>query len=291
MAMYLLSMQNSLESVYETLSFSCLPDGWYYSPVTNNEIQCFQITRQPANLPPVIISRLILIQRDMKWKVYVFDHLVSMENDILAQYNSTTTSDVILPLIYTLNNAFLCPGNVDSHIIQLAHDRKGSFQSQQGQMIAVLEENVILNVDNEQYFATVRHVQCEIVTSTLTICTVCQSYRNALRALASRAKRLSLQVGLHTNVRYLRTPQRSAYIKSLQTAIRTKQRHLQRIKVKLNHLMASNSCIRVDNDLTSDISKVIENTEVLLDDEFKRIFWEQQVATCYMFCCCVFANI
>ena len=55
--------------------------------------------------------------------------------------------------------------------------------------------------------------------------------------------------------------------------------------------MASNSCIRVDNDLTSDISKVIENTEVLLDDEFKRIFWEQQVATCYMFCCCVFANI
>ena len=254
MAMYLFSMQNSLESVYETLSFSCLPDGWYYSPVTNNEIQCFQITRQPANLPPVIISRLILIQRDMKWKVYVFDHLVSMENDILAQYNSTMTSDIILPLIYTLNNAFLCPGNVDSHIIQLAHDRKGSFRSQQGQMIAVLEENVILNVDNEQYFATVRHVQCEIVTSTLTICSVCQSYRNALRALASRAKRLSLQVGLHTNVRYLRTPQRSAYIKSLQTAIRTKERHLQRIKVKLNHLMASNSCIRVDNDLTSDIS-------------------------------------
>ena len=108
MAMYLFSMQNSLESVYKTLSFSYLPDGWYYSPVTNNEIQCFQITRQPANLPPVIISRLILIQRDMKWKVYVFDHLVSMENDILAQYNSTMTSDIILPLIYTLNNAFLC---------------------------------------------------------------------------------------------------------------------------------------------------------------------------------------
>ena len=158
-------------------------------------------------------------------------------------------------------------------------------------MIAVLEENVTLNVDNEQYFATVRYVQCEILTSNLTICSVCQSYRNALRAMASRAKRLSLQVGLHANVRYLRTPQRSAYIKSLQTAIRTKQRHLQRIKIKLNHLMASNSCIRVDNDLTSDISKVIENTEVLLDDEFKHIFWEQQVATCYMFCCCVFANI
>ena len=87
----------------------------------------------------------------MKWKVYVFDHLVSMENDILAQYNSTMTSDIILPLIFTLNNAFLCPVNVDSHIIQLAHDRKGSFLLQQGQINAVLEENVILNVDNEVF--------------------------------------------------------------------------------------------------------------------------------------------
>ena len=80
-------------------------------------------------------------------------------------------------------------------------------------------------------------------------------------------------------MRYLRTPQRSAYIKSLQTALRTKHRQLQRMKVKLNHLMESNSCIKVDDDLTSDIAKVIENTRVLQGDEFKRIFWEQQVAS------------
>ena len=118
-------------------------------------MQCFQLTRQPANLPPLIVSRLILIQRDMKWKVYVSDHLVSMENEILAQYDSTMTSEIILPLIYTLNDAFLCPGNVDSEIIQLANDRKGSFLSQQGQLLAVLEKNVLLNADNEQYFTTV----------------------------------------------------------------------------------------------------------------------------------------
>ena len=91
--------------------------------------------------------------------------------------------------------------------------------------------------------------------SSSAICSVCQSYHNTLRAMASRVKQLSDQTGLHTNVRYLRTSQRSAYIKSLQTAIRTKNQQIQRMKVKLNCLMESNSCITIDDDLTSDISK------------------------------------
>ena len=128
------------------------------SLVTNDEIQCFQTTRQPANLPPVIVSRLILIQRNLSWKVYVLDHFVPMENEVFAQYDSIITAEIILSLIHTLNDAFLCPGNVDSQIIQLAHVRKGNFLSQQGQLIAVLEKNLLLNVDGEQYFATVRHV-------------------------------------------------------------------------------------------------------------------------------------
>ena len=77
----------------------------------------FSNNKTVANLPPVITSRLILIQRDMKLKVYVSDYLVSTENEILVQYDSTMTSEIISPLIYTLNNAFLCPGNIDSQII------------------------------------------------------------------------------------------------------------------------------------------------------------------------------
>ena len=262
--------------VYDTLSASSLPDGWYYSTISNDEIQCFQITRQPASLPPLIVSRLLLIDRDLKWRVYVTDHLVSVDNEILTQYESTMTSEIIMPLIYALNNAFMCPG---SNIIQLANDRKGSFLSPEDKLIATLERSMVLSVGSEKYFATVRHIQCKILVSSSTTCPISQSYRNTLRAMASRAKRLlqHLSHGLHCNVRYLRTPQRSAHIKSLQTAIRTKHRQLKRIKAKLNHLMASNACITIDDDLTSDISKVIECTQILQGDEFKRIFWEQQV--------------
>ena len=35
------------------------------------------------------------------------------------------------------------------------------------------------------------------------------------------------------------------------------------MKVKLNHLMESISCLKVDDDLISNIAKVIENTQVL----------------------------
>ena len=146
----------------------------------------------------------------------------------------------------------------------------------------------MLSVGSEKYIATVRHKQCKILLSSSTMCPACQLYRNTLQAMASKAKWLSqhLAFGLHCNVRYLRTPQRLAYIKSLQTAIRTKHRQLQGIKVKLNYLMASDACITVDDDLTSDISKVIECTQVLQVDEFKHIFWEQQVfVECFVVSC------
>ena len=54
------------------------------------------------------------------------------------------TSEITLPLIYILNNALLCTGNVNSRIIQLAHDKNESFLSQQGQLIVFLEENILL---------------------------------------------------------------------------------------------------------------------------------------------------
>ena len=142
----------------------------------------------------------------------------SNDNEILGQYETTMMYEIIMPLIHTLNNAFMCPGNIDSKIIQLANDRKGSFLSPEGQLIATLEKSIVLSVGSEKHFATVCHTQCKILVSSSIMCPVCQSYRNTLRAMASRAKRLSqhLTLGLHCNVRYLRTPH---YIKSLQTAM------------------------------------------------------------------------
>ena len=41
--------------------------------------------------------------------------------------------------------------------------------------------------------------------------------------------------------------------------------------------MTSNACVTANDDLTFDISKVIECTKILQGDEFKHTFWEQQI--------------
>ena len=46
--------------------------------------------------------------------------------------------------------------------------------------------------------------------------------------------------------------------------------------------MESISCLKVDDDLISNIVKVIENIQVLQGDKYKHIFWEQQVASCFI---------
>ena len=76
-------------------------------PTYNLQLKSHIVPISHSLLPPVIISRLILIQRDMKWKVYVSDHfLLTENNETLAEFDSIMTSEIILPLIYALNDAF-----------------------------------------------------------------------------------------------------------------------------------------------------------------------------------------
>jgi len=49
------------------------------------------------------------------------------------------------------------------------------------------------------------------------------------------------------------------------------------LKTKVNKLIAANSCVKVDDSLNADISNVIDKYEEIEKDDFKRIFWEQQV--------------
>ena len=46
----------------------------------------------------------------------------------------------------------------------------------------------------------------------------------------------------------------------------------------MNKLISANSCVKVDASLNADISNVIDKYEEIEKDDFKRIFWEQQVS-------------
>lgn len=162
----------------------------------------------------MVFSRVLLISEDMNWQVYVTDFQVSMDNEILRPYSTTLSVNVIPDFIQRLNSAIMCNGNFEPIFVEIAQVRKGKLFSSTGNTVAVLDEKVCINVGEVNYFSTVRHVNCSILlNSAISICSTCSQYRNTLWAMASRHKKLT-PPSIHTNVRYLRTPQKSAYIKS-----------------------------------------------------------------------------
>jgi len=76
--------------------------------------------------------------------------------------------------------------------IEVAHLRKGKFLSPSNELVAVLDENICINVDGMEYSATVRHVNCSVLLvggEGSPVCLVCIEYRNILRSIVSRIRR------------------------------------------------------------------------------------------------------
>ena len=78
------------------------------------------------------------------------------------------------------------------------------------------------------------------------------------------------------------------HLTSLWRAIRNKNRQLKRLRAKMQQVLNEGS-IQVDEELTSDIQKVIvQHKAVVEKDDSRRIFWEQQVCSAlgYYMCNC-----
>ena len=245
----------------------------------------------------MVISRILIIKRDLSWLVYVENHLVAPSNDVLSDFPSTLYTDVLLSLINCLHTSNVCLGNHDDPFITLARQKKGTFLSVDGRIVAVLQESFCFVVNGEMKSTTIRHINCDILlTNKEVTCPSCTSYRNTLRALVSKSIKPpgSPRLSTHANLRFLRTPQRRAHLAILQKAIRNKNCQLKRLRVRLNTLLGNKASLGVDEELTSDIKRVIDNHRVVEKDEFKRIFWEQQVYqpySYYLYLHCTFVEL
>ena len=86
----------------------------------------------------MVISRILIIKRDLSWLVYVENHLIAPSNDVLSDFPSTLNTDVLLSLINCLDTSNVCLGNHDDPFITLARQKKGTFLSVDDQIVAVL---------------------------------------------------------------------------------------------------------------------------------------------------------
>ena len=60
-----ISNQDSLQLFHNVLESTILPDGWYFRCTDKDEIQCFHVTRQSIDAAPMVISRILIIKRNL----------------------------------------------------------------------------------------------------------------------------------------------------------------------------------------------------------------------------------
>jgi len=199
-----------------------------------------------------------------------------MQSEILTNFPWMMTSEHVVKIIYALSSANICSGNYEERFVTLACQRKGTFSSVNGQQVAFLDESFSIEAGGVQYNSTIRHWKCHLLIKGL-ICVPCNQFRNNLRALASRLSRCITGVpSLYTNIRFLRTPQKTARLISLRKSIKMKNRQLKQLRLKLSTIVETDG-ICVDAQLQKDLEKVADFHSVVEEDEFKRVFWEQLV--------------
>ena len=269
-----------MELCYEELTKKDLPDTWFTSYVANEELRLFEVRRQGNFHKPMVIVRMLLIQDNLIWKVYVADSLVPSQSLILKDVPTRVSRNSLPDLLSTVAKANICTGSYEERFVILAHARKGKFLSMSGETVAYLDESFCVQVDGVEYGSTIRHRDCQLLIEGL-MCTPCYGFRNTLRSLAYKSSKLTLRApSIYTNLRFLKTPQKIVCMVSLRRAIKMKNRQLKRLRVKLNILLEKDS-VQVDEQLQRDLEKVADVHSVMEEDDFKKIFWQQQVCCSY----------
>ena len=274
-------LKDTLEIFHQQLCRANLPDRWFFSFTSADEIQCFEVSRQFSDNPPMSFSKVLLIKRELSWKLFVENHKIAPSNSVLSCFPSRLTPKVLLKLVGAVKSANVCLGNFDDQFIKLAQMKNGVFYSNKDQLVAILEESFCFTLSKERRSGTVRHVKCDILLKEQTVCRICVNYRNTLRALVSKVSKVpsTPTCSTHVNIRFMKTPQRKAHLAALRRAIQNKNKQVQRLKKRVEQLLNSNSSVTLDEGLSNDLQMIIDQHEVIENDEFRCIFWEQQIVS------------
>lgn len=172
-------------------------------------------------------------------------------------------------------------GQPDRRFTDMAVVRNGKFYSPQKELVAFLDSGRCIYLNGSTYISTVRHCNCELLVTDQSVrCNPCQKYRDNLRAVYSNFTKEKSTAATGTNLRYMQSREKDRRIKALKSALRNKQKRLMRIQGKLKKI-TEQSGIMIDGKLQNDFKEVIDGHQSSINklptDDFKRIFWEQQV--------------
>ena len=253
-------------------------DEWYDN--TPDCLEQIRLSRQEFTASePVVVTRCLIVSSDLTWTVYIHGHRVEQEQcPVLQEFQSLLNVESFKRLVTLLDTLHVCPGNPDQKFVEMCENKKGKLLTTKGETAAYLDTKCSVTYAGSTYSKTVRHVGCELLV-TGTRCQECLSYRNNLRSMYANfsKKKTPSKAG---NLCYMDSPQKIRHLKLVRQALRNKQRQLQQLQQKLRSLTAEHGVVAdasLQNDLENVLHHAQQDIEKLPRDNFKRIFWEQQV--------------
>lgn len=226
-----------------------------------------------CSAPLLAFSKCLIVLPDLSWSVSVYDQVLDHEKcpTLSVIPDSLTTIDSFSLLVKLLNSLHICSGNQDRKYTEMCEAKGGKLCSHTGKVVAYLHRT---------YQKTVRPQSCMLlIEGKKARCEECVSYRYNLRSIYTNYMKKK-EVSKFHNFRYLSSPQKKRRLKLVRQALRNKQRQLQRMKKRLDTLTAEHGVV-ADDDLQDDLTTVLvksrEEISKLPMNDFKRIFWEQQV--------------
>lgn len=248
-----------------------------------------ELSRQKTpECEPIVVTRSLIVSQDLSWMVHVHGHKL---DPIRCSSTLSIPAELGLEdfkeLVAVVTGSNVCAGNPDERFVEMAESRKGKFLSPSKEVVSFLDSGRCVTVGGVTHTSTIRHCRCELLVANTSVrCKCCSRYRSSLRSMHSNYMK-ERSVNPAVNLRYMQTPQKVMRIRALKNALRNKQRRLQRVKAKLQ-VITRQSGIQIDNDLQKDLRGIIDGSqddiERLASDDFKRVFWQQQVmknASCY----------
>ena len=274
----------SPQTAAASLDVTLPSNNWMIQVSAENRVFC-RVSQAPStSAQPMHVSHTLTVLHDSSWTLHIFKQKVDQTKiKSLSEFPSKPNTEQLYELLATIDKLPLCSGHSDTRYIEMLKTKKGRILSAYGETSAYLDNDNPLVVNGKLISQTIRSSKCELTGSTC--CDHCKKYLYNLRAMYHRWSKRSAGApsspDIHTNERYMNTPQKKVKMSKLRDRVRAAELEVARLQAKIDKPTETQG-VSVDGDLHSDLLAIMtENKEHVQsaypEGSFSRLFWEQQL--------------
>jgi NAD-dependent dihydropyrimidine dehydrogenase PreA subunit len=244
------------------------------------------IDEASGDVEPTKISKSVLIKSDLTWILHI-NGIVANGSRALSSIPTTLSLESFQDIMNIIHTSKVCTGYNAEGFVDMCFKKKGVLCNKKGKIVAFLHKGYPIQFGESYTIETVRHNSCELlVQDECDRCASCNDYLPTLKAMYSYYKKkdcttLSTPKST-TNMRFIRTPIRQKVNMLQRNALNVARRTIRNLNAKLELATTQEGIQLNDDDVTGVIDIHQSEVDAMKEDDFRKIFWTQQVIEHYV---------